>query len=371
MTLLAEWAPTLVGGGLSIASAVCLIRIRYAASKDRKTADDAVERHFNVLEAIREGVCIVDADLRVTHMNDEAERILDRTAEGGVGFLLADASDPLAAALIPDINSARRSGLPIERTHAFPALLRWIEVRIMPTADETLISLRDVSAQRLAESQLNANSHSLQLVENNVDAVLWTVGRDGRFSAVSGGALGELGLASAALIGRPCGVLVSEDLIGEVFTGRHVRAQSVHGEHWLQHHIEPLADRDGEIIGAVGVSINITELKRTQRELYDAAHSDRLTALPVSPTTPALDAAYTLCPSLPCTPSSEVMLTIEPLLLRAISLAAPCKWWMAPARLICSVSRTSSSLIMPIKAPRMMPAPLTSTSSRLKRLKTA
>ena len=65
-----------------------------------------------------------------------------------------------------------------------------------------------------------------------------------------------------------------------MLTGRHVRAQSVHGEHWLQHHVEPLADRDGEIIGAVGVSINITELKRTQRELYDAAHSDRLTSLP-------------------------------------------------------------------------------------------
>src|ERR1700681_1539434 len=227
MTLLAEWAPTLVGGGLSLVSAVCLIRIRIASRHARTAAADAAERHFNVLEAIREGVCIVDADLRVTHMNDEAERILDRTAEAGVGFLLEDASDPLASALVPDIRAARRSGLPIERTHAFPTLLRWIEVRIMPTADETLISLRDVSAQRVAESQLNANSHSLQLVENNVDAVLWTVGRDARFSAVSGGALGELGLTSATLIGRPC-----------------------------------------------------AELKRTQRELYDAAHSDRLTSLP-------------------------------------------------------------------------------------------
>ncbi len=280
MTSLAEWAPTFVGGGLSLVSAVSLVRIRYAARRARCAAANAVERHFNVLEAIREGVCIVDADLRVTHMNDEAERILDRTAEAGVGFPLANAADPLASALVPDIQSARRTGLPVERTYAFPTLLRWVEVRIKPTADETLISLRDVSAQRLAESQLNENSHSLQLVENNVDAVLWTVGRDARFSAVSGGALGELGLASTSLIGRPCSALIDEDLVRDVLTGRHVRAQTVHGEHWLQHHVEPLADRDGEIIGAVGVSINITELKRTQRELYDAAHSDRLTALP-------------------------------------------------------------------------------------------
>ncbi|HYW52488.1 MAG TPA: EAL domain-containing protein [Dongiaceae bacterium] len=280
MTSLAEWAPTLVGGGLSLASAVCLIRIRVAARHARNAVADAVERHFNVLEAVREGVCIVDADLRVTHMNDEAERILDRTAEAGVGFPLENAADPIASALGPDIRAARGSGLPIERTYAFPSLLRWVEVRIMPAADETLISLRDISAQRVAESQLNANSHSLQLVENNVDAVLWTVGRDCRFSAVSGGALAELGLTSGTLIGRSCAALISEELIRDVLTGRHVRAQSVHGEHWLQHHVEPLADRDGEIIGATGVSINITELKRTQRELYDAAHSDRLTSLP-------------------------------------------------------------------------------------------
>jgi diguanylate cyclase (GGDEF)-like protein/PAS domain S-box-containing protein len=278
--LLAEWAPTLIGGALSVTSGLSLIRIRRAARRARTAAADATERHIHVLEAIREGICIVDADLRVTHLNDEAERILDRTAEAGIGFPLETFTDPLSVALLADIRDANRNGMPIERTHAFPALLRWIEVRVTPAAGESVISLRDVSAQRVAESQLDHNTHSLQLVENNVDAVLWTVGRDGRFSAVSGGALGELGLASAALIGRPCGVLIAEELVDEVFTGRHVRAQTAHGDHWLQHHVEPLADRDGEIIGAVGVSINITELKRTQRELYDAAHSDRLTSLP-------------------------------------------------------------------------------------------
>ncbi|HEY0382628.1 MAG TPA: EAL domain-containing protein [Candidatus Elarobacter sp.] len=280
MNFFAEWTPTLVGGALAVASATSLVRIRRAARRARTAAADAVERHFNVLEAVREGICILDAELRVTHLNEEAERILDRAADAGVGFPLGDSDDPLCAALLPDIRAARRSGIPIERTHAFPALLRWVEVRITPTADETLISLRDVSAQMVAESQLKENSHSLQLVENNVDAVLWTVGRDLRFSAVSGGALGELGLASGALIGRPCGALISDELIREVFTGRHVRAQAAHGDHWLRHHVEPLVDRTGEIIGAVGVSINITELKRTQRELFDAAHSDRLTTLP-------------------------------------------------------------------------------------------
>jgi len=253
---------------------------RTVVEASRLIAADAVERRYNLLEAVREGIYIVDPDLRVTHVNDEAERLLHRTADAMIGVELEHILDPLASELVPDVRAARRSGVAIERIHAFPAVSRWVEVRILPTPDETLISLQDVSAHTLAESQLHENAHSLQLVANNVDAILWTVGRDGRFIALSGGALEELKLTAADLVGQPCAALVSEDVVRDVFTGRHVRVESAHGDHWLRHHVEPLADRDGNIVGAVGVSIDITELKRTQRQLFDAAHSDRLTALP-------------------------------------------------------------------------------------------
>ena len=256
------------------------IRGRAVMEAARVIAADAVERRYNLLEAIREGIYIVDADLRVTHVNDEAERLLHRTADEMIGLELDQLVDPLASELVPDIRAARRSGTSIERIHAFPAIQTWVEVRIMPAADETLISLEDVSAQTIAETQLHENAHSLQLVANNVDAILWTVGRDGRFTAISGGALVEIKLRSEDLVGQSCAALVAEDVVRDVFTGRHVRVESAHGDHWLRHHVEPLADRDGNIVGAVGVSIDITELKRTQRQLFDAAHRDRLTELP-------------------------------------------------------------------------------------------
>ena len=243
-------------------------------------AADAVERRYNLLETIREGIYIVDDSLCITHVNEEAERLLHLTADQMIGFSLDQIVDPLASELVPDIRAARRSGVAIERVHAFPAIHTWVEVRILPAADETLISLQDVSARTVAESQLHENEHSLQLVANNVDAILWTVGRDGRFIAISGGALEELALVSSDLIGQPCDILVDEDVVRDVFTGKHVRVESAHGDHWLRHHVEPLADRDQNIVGAVGVSIDITELKRTQRQLFAAAHRDRLTDLP-------------------------------------------------------------------------------------------
>lgn len=267
-------------------SALCVAGGGWVHARRTARADAAVagvqlaERRYNVLEAIREGLYIVDLDLTVTHVNEEAERLLHRTADDVVGQPLEKIVDPLASELVPDIRAAQRSRVAIERIHAFPAIRTWVEVRILPAADETLVSLQDVSAQTIAESQLHENAHSLQLVANNVDAVLWTVGRDGRFIAMSGGALEELGLVSEELIGQSCAALVDEEVVRGVFTGRHVRVETPHGDHWLRHHVEPLADRDRTIIGAVGVSIDITELKRTQRQLYDAAHRDRLTGLP-------------------------------------------------------------------------------------------
>jgi diguanylate cyclase (GGDEF)-like protein/PAS domain S-box-containing protein len=257
-----------------------MLRSRVMLDTARGLAADAVERRYNLLEAVHEGVYIVDPDLCVTHVNDEAERLLHRTADTMIGVPLDQVLDPLASELVPDVRAARRSGVAIERIHAFPSLRTWVEVRILPGADETLVSLQDVSAQTIAESQLHENAHSLQLVENNVDAILWTVGRDGRFTAVSGGALAQLDLTGEQLVGEPCTALVAETVVRDVFTGLHVRVENAHGDHWLRHHVEPLADRDQNIIGAVGVSIDITELKRTQRQLFDAAHCDRLTGLP-------------------------------------------------------------------------------------------
>jgi diguanylate cyclase (GGDEF)-like protein len=237
-------------------------------------------RHENLLEAVHDGIYIVGPDLRITHANEEAERLLQRSVDELVGMRLDSLRDPLASELLPEITIARRSGVAIERVHAFPNHARWVRVRIVPAFDETLISLQDVSAQTIAESQLHENAHSLRLVANNVDAVLWTVGRDGRFTTVSGGALGSLKLAPDDLLGRPCTLLIDEAVVGAVFAGQHVRVESCYGDRWLRHNVEPLADGDGTVVGVAGVSIDITELKRTQSQLLEASHADRLTGLP-------------------------------------------------------------------------------------------
>ncbi len=65
-----------------------------------------------------------------------------------------------------------------------------------------------------------------------------------------------------------------------MFAGKPARLERLRADRWLRHHIEPLSDARRNVVGAVGVTIDVTELKRAEHVLFDAAHRDRLTGLP-------------------------------------------------------------------------------------------
>ncbi|HTW85157.1 MAG TPA: EAL domain-containing protein [Candidatus Sulfotelmatobacter sp.] len=274
----------LVAAGGLAGTVVCALAIRRARVAERsaqRLAADAVERRFNVLEAVADGIYIIDESFVITHVNEEAERLLRSTSIELVGSRLDEVVDPLASELVPDIAIARKTGEVLEHSYEFSAADRTVEVRIKPAARETLVYLRDVSARARAATRLEESEQRLQLVTQNVDAVLWTAGRDARFSTVTGGALDELGLRSSDLLDEPVDLLVARRYLDEAFTGVPVRAEAPHGERWLRHHLEPIIDhRYGDVNGAVGVSIDITELKRAEQRAWEAANRDRLTGLP-------------------------------------------------------------------------------------------
>lgn len=264
--------------GLALCAAI--VRLLLLLRRARAAEADAGERRFNVLETVGDGIYIVDADLRITHVNEVAERLLRSTAGNLVGVPLHAVVDPLASELVPDIRCARRTRSIVERTHAFPATRTWVEVRIKPAATETLISLRDVTEPMLAETLLRESEQRIRLVAQNVDAVLWTTDRDARFTAIAGGALRTLELRADRLIDEPCDALLGPHLLENVFAGESIRTETMRGERWLRHHVEPLCDGEKRVVGAVAVSLDITELKRTQQQLFDSAHRDVLTGLP-------------------------------------------------------------------------------------------
>ncbi|HZO95071.1 MAG TPA: EAL domain-containing protein [Candidatus Baltobacteraceae bacterium] len=244
-----------------------------------RVASRHVEQHFNVLEAVGEGLYIVDEAMRVTHVNEEAERLLGATADAIVGRELQHVLGPFASDLVPAIAEARASGARVDRTHASPSLRTYVEIRIHPGERETVIALRDVTEPARAGKLLEEHEQRMQLVGDNVDAVLWTTDLDARFTSITGGALSDLDLSDVPLLSASSELLVPKNLVAEALAGNSVRTESETNGRWLRHHIEPLRALDGSVQGVVGVSLDITELKRAEQELYVSANVDRLTGL--------------------------------------------------------------------------------------------
>jgi diguanylate cyclase (GGDEF)-like protein/PAS domain S-box-containing protein len=270
--------------GLTIAAlggfAVYVTRLRSAAVSMKRACDEAVERHTHVLRAMTDGVYVVDEALRIGELNPEAERLLGRTAAALLGRGLEEVVDPLISDLGPDVRYARRTGETVRKLQVAATSGATVEVRVRSAGRDVIVSLRDVSERARSDVRLRENEQRLRLVTQNVDAVVWTADREARFTSIAGGALDQLGLRADQLIDHSSGPLIAEHVLQDVARGITVRAETARGERWLRHHVEPLRDGDGAVVGAVGVSLDITELKRTQQELFDSAHRDRLTGLP-------------------------------------------------------------------------------------------
>jgi diguanylate cyclase (GGDEF)-like protein/PAS domain S-box-containing protein len=251
-------------------------RLRGLASALRARADEAAGRHARVVSAVADGVYVVDEDLRITNVNAEAARYLP--PQTLVGRTLDSIIAPLGSELVPDVRYAVRTGERVTRT--LPVGNVVVEVLVRAAGREAVVTLRDVTESQRTGAQARETEQRLRLVAENVDAVLWTTDREARFTSLAGGTLDELGLDATQLIGKSSGALIAEHVLRDVMTGSSVRAETARGERWLRHHVEPLLDANGAVIGSVGVSLDVTELKRTQQQLFDTAHRDRLTGLP-------------------------------------------------------------------------------------------
>jgi diguanylate cyclase (GGDEF)-like protein/PAS domain S-box-containing protein len=254
------------------------VQLRTACGALRRECAAALTRHAGILRAAADGIYVVDQQLRLAFANAEAARLLRASDSDLRGRRLEEIPGALAADLAPDVRTVLRTGEVIERSCAAGGSVT--DVRVSPAGRDVVVALRDVSERTRADARIRASEQRVRLVTEHVDAVLWTTDREARFTSVSGGALTDLGLRAEHLIDQPSGALIAEHVLRDVVGGAPVRAETARGQRWLRHHVEPLRDGAGEVVGTVGVTLDVTELKRTQQELFDSAHRDRLTRLP-------------------------------------------------------------------------------------------
>jgi diguanylate cyclase (GGDEF)-like protein/PAS domain S-box-containing protein len=127
----------------------------------------------------------------------------------------------------------------------------------------------------------------LRLLVKQMPVVLWTTDRQLRVTSNWGSGLQLFRTRSEDLVGRPVSEFLKCQDTNTTPMAHHyaaLRGESAHFEYTRQNrtldiHVEPLRALSGEIIGCIGMGVDISERKKTEEQIrYQATH-DALTGL--------------------------------------------------------------------------------------------
>lgn len=124
-------------------------------------------------------------------------------------------------------------------------------------------------------SSLRIYTRALKLLFRQAPGAFWTTDRNLTLTAIVGREGTVLGMAPEALVGRTIQQFVGTDDPSDPAIARHLAALAgfpssfryAFRDNFYEARIEPLREAEGEIVGTVGVALNVTELRRTENEL--------------------------------------------------------------------------------------------------------
>ncbi|PCC70155.1 rsbT co-antagonist protein RsbR [Nannocystis exedens] len=218
----------------------------------------------------------VDPGLVVTAWNRRAELVFGTDAASAVGRPLAEVLPPIDAdwsALLDEGDGAPRV-FAVRRGEASWSIEAWSQVDRDGEGRPLGVRLygHDVTARVAAEARATLETTMLRAIKENLDIALWATDERGVFLYQDGKASAAVGMAPHSLVGLNIFELYRDlgntPLIERAMAGEPTRTPGVetHGLFWDTYYIPVPWDRPGDP-RLVGVSLDITDLKRVEQEL--------------------------------------------------------------------------------------------------------
>ena len=136
--------------------------------------------------------------------------------------------------------------------------------------------LRDVTERKQAEGALLESEEKFRTLVTENEEIVYMIARDGTFLLSEGKGLAKLGLQPGQVVGASVYDLYKDfpemlDAMKRAFNGETVVTEvDIAGNHFRSWY-SPHRDRDGEIAGLLGLSVNITERKQAEETLRQNA----------------------------------------------------------------------------------------------------
>ena len=136
-------------------------------------------------------------------------------------------------------------------------------------------TVKDVSEQKKAYEKLKESEEKFKTLVTNNEEIIYIIGKDGKFILSEGKGLSKLGIVPGQVVGQSVFELfkdypemltdMKKALEGKTLTKEH----KVNGQ-YFRNWYSPYRNINGEIIGLLGLSVNITEKKVVEESLIES-----------------------------------------------------------------------------------------------------
>ncbi len=257
---------------------------------------ESAARYQSLVDALTEGVLLYDRDGNLAAYNNSAERLLGLSLAQYVG---KPTYDPNIHVIYPDGREQERHERPIMHTLTTGEPVRdavfgfihddrppvWFRINVQPVlrdgrVDGAAVSLTDITESKRVNEELERSRALMQMILDNSPDAIFVVDRQSHILLINPAEARMLGLASPAeAIGKTVLDLYppalaqryyeSEQAVmasGEIVTDRVEYRKDDQGERWFSVTKVPLRGSDGQVIGMLGLSRDITQRVLTEQQ---------------------------------------------------------------------------------------------------------
>ncbi len=295
-------------GGLALTALVVsqLMLMRNRASfvetlVDERTAAlrESEECFRAVFETAKDSVFIKDNSLRYTQVNPTMERLFELSVFELIGRTDEDIFGTEAGSHIREVDSRVLGGETVEEEHTKPIqgvqiTFHTIKVPMYDTSGK-IIGLcgiaRDITERKQAERALRESESIYRSTIENASGVPYQFDlASGKYVFVGAGIENLIGIAQKEFSPQAYSEIIMEQVVtdpdgpedhatyGEVFrrgeTAQYradVRIQTSSGDvKWISDYAVPIRDDSGQVVGSIGILLDITERKRAEEAIRES-----------------------------------------------------------------------------------------------------
>ena len=247
-----------------------------------------------LLKTMREGLWMIDANGITSFVNDQMAEILGYESSEMVGKSFFEFMDPSSRRDASVLFESRRDGISESHEFQFVTKLgerRWTVLVCSSFSNQSgqfqgaVATVYDISEKRREELVHRENEQSLRMLLEKLPVTAWSIDHNYRILSSYGHGLKQMGLENNQLVGTSLKDFVKrldretgDRLLAEhqkALEGESVQFESQAFGRVIYNILEPLQGSEGEPMGLIGISVDITERNESQRRLQESEAHQR------------------------------------------------------------------------------------------------